>query len=145
MKRHLRFIALLLICSTLMVAIANATTIEPRESEFFLAHSVFAEKEGTSTFEVWFDVTANVTTMDELGASEIHIYRSADGDSWTKVRSYYKEDYPSMICLNTASHVGHITYTGAWSGYYYRASVILYAKVGNNIGEKTRYTDIIRM
>lgn len=146
MTKRIRLIALLLVCSMLLVIPANATAaVEPRESEFFMAYSVFLEKTGTTTFQVWFDVTSNVTTMDELGTSVIHVYRSADGDTWTKVRTYNKENYSAMISENAFTHTGHVDYTGAWSGYYYRAAVTLYAKEGNSVGEKTRYTEIIRM
>ncbi len=149
MKKYIHLLCFVLVCgicfSVSAQAFDTAEGTETRESAYFAAHSVFLEKTSATTFEVWFDVIANLTTMDELGASVIHIYRSTDGDTWTKVRSYYKENYPSMICRNTASHSGCVTYTGARSGYYYRAMVLLYAKIGNNIGERSRYTEIIRM
>ena len=83
--------------------------------------------------------------MDEIGASVIHVYRSADGDSWTKVRSYYKEDYSNMTCENTVSHVDYVTYTGAWTGYYYRAQITLYARNSTGSAVRYRYTEVMKM
>lgn len=73
-------------------------------------------------------MNANVATMDVLGVSEIIVYRSADQQSWTKMRTYSMENYPQMVAYNTTSHIDYVTYIYATTGYYYRAYITFYAK-----------------
>lgn len=86
----------------------------------------------------WYEVTA-VKGMDELGASQIRLQRSADGVTWTTVKTYSSNDYSSMICENTGTHGGYATYSNVSSGYYCRARVDHYAKLGNGYGTYTDY------
>ena len=136
----------LILALTMIVSVclqsASATT---RESAYFSSYGVWLEDSNYNSFQIWFDVTSNVTTMDELGTSKIEVYRSADSSTWTKVKTYYKGNYLAMTSTNTTSHVGYVTYTGGWANYYYKAKVTLYAKNGNNIGELSVYTGTIRI
>ena len=43
----------------------------------------------------WYEVTA-VKGMDELGASQIRLQRSADGVTWTTVKTYSSNDYSTF-------------------------------------------------
>ena len=83
--------------------------------------------------------------MDVLGVSEIVVYRSADQQSWTKMRTYTMENYSSMVDQSTTTHAGYVTYNYATTGYYYRARITFYAKNSTGIGELDEYTEIIRM
>ena len=83
--------------------------------------------------------------MDVLGVSEIILYRSADQQSWTRMRTYRMGTYPQMVAYNTTSHDGYVAYTSATAGYYYTAYITFYAKNSTGIGERYVYTEILRM
>ena len=146
MKKLVRFVCLILVCSLFFAIPAQATTVvEPRESAFFSYYGTDLYKTSSSSFQIWFDVTANAARMDVLGVSEIIVYRSADQQSWTKMRTYTMENYPQMVAQNTTSHIDYVTYNYATTGYYYRAYITFYAKNSTGIGERYVYTEILRM
>lgn len=147
MKKLAQFVCVILVFSFLLAVPSQAAAaVQPRESAFFASYSFDLEKTSASTFRVWYDVDANAgTNMQEIGASEIIVYRSADQQSWTKMRTYTKEMYPSMVDQNTGSHSGYVTYSGASAGYYYTAYIVFYAKNSTGWAENYFYTEIIRM
>ncbi len=146
MKKYVRFVCMILVCSLLLAVPAQAASVaEPRASVFFSYHGTDLYKTSSSSFQIWFDVTSNVVTMDVLGVSEIVVYRSADQQSWTKMRTYTMEDYSSMVDQGTTTHTGYVTYNYAITGYYYRARITFYAENSTGIGELDEYTEIIRM
>ncbi len=146
MKKVTRFVCMLLVLSVFLVIPAYAqTAAEPRGSAFFSSYGTDLYKTGTRTFQIWFDVDSNLTTMDELGVSEIIVYRSEDGQNWTEMRTYHMEDYSQMIAYNTGSHIDYVTYENATPGYYYTAYIFFYAKNSTGIGERDVYTEILRM
>lgn len=146
MKKFTRFVCMLLVLSVFLAIPAFAQSIgNTRESAFFASYGTALEKTGTNSFKIWFDVVANATTMQELGVSEIAIYRSADQQTWSLMRTYRKGPYPAMIAYNTGYHAGYMTYENATSGYYYTARVTFYAKNSTGIGERDVYTQIIKM
>lgn len=142
MKRFLRSVCVVLIVVILFHPIVYATeNVNIRASNFFGRHTTYIDQVNTRQFEVWFIVVA-VRSMDELGVKRITVQRSSDGVNWTSMKTFEKEDYPNMICTNTASHSGYVTYWGT-PGYYYRAAVCYYAKDGSNIGEYDTYSDTV--
>lgn len=147
MKKLVRFVCMILACSLLFAVPAQAAeTAEPRASAFFASYGTDLYKTSSSSFQIWFDVTANAgNTMQVLGVSEIVVYRSADQQSWTKMRTYTMDSYPQMVAQNTTSHDGYVTYNYATTGYYYTARITFYAK--NTTGSAIRdvYTEILRM
>lgn len=145
MKRTLKCVSLILALAMVVSVCLQPAAADTRASSYFSSYWVDLEEGDYNSFQIWFDVTANVTTMDELGTSKIEVYRSADSSTWTKVKTYYKGNYLAMTSTNTTSHVGYVTYTGGWTNYYYKAKVTLYAKNGNNIGELPVYTGTIRI
>lgn len=139
MKRFIRYISLLLVILVLFpIAALAAEEATPWASNFFGGSSVFLYKTSNTTFEAWFDVKA-VRTMDELGVSVIKIQRSSDGEDWTTMKTFKKEDYSHLICEDTARHAECVSYTGT-KGYYYRAYVELYAKNSSGTGYMPEYT-----
>ena len=131
MKKFMRFICAILVLGLLFAVPVNAESVaEPRESAFFSSYWTDLNKTTLTSFNIWFDVTANATLLDILGVSEIALYRSADRQSWTKVKTYTKEAYPDFVDDNTTYHGGHVTYTTAIPGYYYRARITFYAEKG---------------
>ncbi len=146
MKKTLRTICMILVLSLVLAMPAYAeSTVEPRGSAFFGSYSTDLYKTSSSSFQIWFDVDANVATMDVLGVSEIIVYRSPDQQSWTKMRTYTMDIYSQMVAQNTTSHGGYVTYYYATAGYYYRAYITFYAKNSTGIGERYVYTEILRM
>lgn len=146
MKKFARVICVIIACCLFLAVPAQAASAaEPRGSAFFAAYGTDLEKTSSSTFRIWYDVDANASAMDELGVSEIIVYRSTDQQSWQKMRTYTKEIFTSMVAQNTGSHAGYVTYSGASSGYYYTAYVTFYAKNSTGHGERYVYTEIIQM
>ena len=147
MKNFVRFVSMILACSLFLAAPAQAVeTAEPRESAFFASYGTDLYKTSSSSFQIWFDVIANAgTSMQELGVSEIVVYRSANRQSWTRMNTYRMGTYPQMVELNTQSHEGYVAYNNATTGYYYRARITFYAKNSTGIGERYVYTEILRM
>lgn len=146
MKKIVRFVCLILVCSLFFAIPAHATTVvEPRESAFFSYYGTDLYKSSSSSFQIWFDVTANAARMDVLGVSEILLYKSADQQSWQQIKMYSMNAYASMVAYNTTSHGGYVSYNFATPGYYYRAYITFYAKNSSGIGERYVYTEILRM
>lgn len=146
MKKLTRFVCMILVLSVFLAVPAQAASVvEPRGSAFFAAYGTDLYITSSTSFQIWFDVVANVATMDVLGVSEIIVYRSADQTSWTKMRTYKMEDYPEMVDQNTSYHGGYVTYNYATPGYYYTAYVTFYATNSTGIGERDVYTEIIKM
>lgn len=146
MKKLVRFVCMILACSLLFAVPAQAaTSAEPRGSAFFASYGTDLYKTSSSSFQIWFDVVSNVTTMDVLGVSEIIVYRSANQQTWTKMRTYTMDNYPQMVDQNTTYHADYVTYNYATTGYYYTAYITFYAKNSTGIGERYVYTEIIRM
>lgn len=146
MKKYVRIICVILICSILFAIPAQAdTVVEPRESYFFGSYVTYLYRTSSTSLQIWIEVDSNVATMDVLGVSEIVLYRSVNMNSWTKVRVYTMENYPQLVDTNTRTHVGHVTYNNASPGFYYRAYVTFYAKNSTGTGERYVYTDILRM
>lgn len=142
MKRFTRSICFVLVAVLLMsIPALAAETAEPRASYFFGSSSTYLCNVSGTSFEAWFEVTGTAR-MEEIGVNFIKIQRSSDGENWTTMRTFSKEDYPQFLDYNTANHVGGISYTGT-RGFYYRAWIQLYAKNSSGWGEMDRYTSYI--
>lgn len=127
MNRIIKMVSFVLACVMLVALPASAAEISPYASNYFMAHGANLEEVSSSSFEVWFTVTA-VGTMTKLGVNYIDIERSSDGVNWSVVKTYTKESYSNLVASNTYYHSGHVTYTNKQSGYQYRAYVDFYAK-----------------
>lgn len=146
MKKLVRVICMVLVCSLLFAVPAQAASAaEPRASAFFSSYGTDLYKTSSTSFQIWFDVVSNIDAMDVLGVSEIILYRSADGQSWQEIKMYSMNAYANMVAENTESHDGYVPYNFATSGYYYRAYITFYAKKGNGTGERYVYTEILKM
>jgi len=76
--------------------------------------------------------------QEMLGATLIIIYESTDNKVFTRVASYSYEDYPVMMGSGKFYVKDPVTYYGT-PGYYYKASVYVYAGDGVN-GTERNYT-----
>ena len=147
MKKSVRVLCLMLTLSLLLAfPVHGESNAESRASAYFSSYWTYLYELSSTSFAVCFDVDSNAAIMDEIGASMIELYESPNGENnWTKVKTYEKADYPSMIDYNTSSHTSYVTYSNAISGRYYTACVTYYAKKGNGIGERCIYTEIMQM
>ena len=146
MKRFTHFICLVLVaCLVLAVPVSAETVTEPRASAYFAAHNTSLYKTGTRSFLICFDVIANAAIMQELGVSTIEVERSPDGVNWSLMRTYEATSHSVMICQNTGSHEGYVTYNTGTPGYYYRAYVTFYAKNSAGSAKLFRYTETIQL
>ena len=133
----------MLLAATMLLAVpaAAAENAEPRASSFFGSSDVYLYQTSSTKFQAWFEVSA-LYTMDKVGASEIKIQESSDGENWTTVKTCTKDNYSNLICENTGFHASYVSYTGT-SGNYYRAKITLYAENSSGFGEWVRYTSSI--
>lgn len=146
MRKGMRAICIVLVLSlVLAIPVYADNSVEPRGSAFFSAYGAYLYKTSSTSFEVWFDVDSNASWMDEIGTSLIEVYRSPDGENWTLMKTYEKEDYPEMIDEDTSAHLGCVTYNYATPGYYYTAYVVFYAKNSMGVGERDVYTYVLQM
>lgn len=144
MKRFARSGCIILVLIMVLAIPVFATeNVETRASSFFGGSSVYLCNVSGTTFEAWFDVTGT-GGMDEIGANFIKIQRSIDGENWTTIKTFYKEDYPNLVNTNTVVHAAGVSHTGT-RGYYYRAYIQLYAKNSSGSGVRNRYTSAIQI
>ena len=145
MKKFVRLVCMMLACSLLLAVPAKAAAEDTRASIFFSSYGVDLDKTSSTSFDIWYDVTANAAIMDVLGVSEILLYKSADAQSWQEIKMYSMNAYAGMVAYNTTSHDGYVSYNFATPGYYYTAYVTFYATNSRGIGERYVYTEILRM
>lgn len=138
MKRFTRCVCLILAVSMLFAVPAFAA--ESRSSRFFTSSLAYLYRQNTvgRAFEIWFDVLAT-HYMDELGVYSIDVQQSTDGENWTTVKTFTKDEYYNLTDTNTVNHIGYVVYTGT-RGYYYRAYMQLYAKDSTGTAYMPRYT-----
>ena len=123
-KKILRGIALLV--AVLMIMSTSAFAMDMRASSRLENSSARIKKGVDGNLWVYFSVDA-VSTMDDIGASEINIQRY-NGVRWITETTLTPIDAPEMQDSNTTRHSASIPYTPEYSGYAYRAIVSVYAK-----------------
>ena len=135
-----------LLLAVVMVLAVPAAALEnenARASSFFGSSDVYLYKISSTKFQAWFEVSA-LYTMDKVGASEIKIQESSDGENWTTVKTCTMANYSNLIDENSGFHASYVSYTGT-AGRYYRAKITLYAKNSTGTGYWTRYTSSIQL
>ena len=144
MKRFIQLICLLLILSSILGVSASAVEeIQPWGSNYFGSRLGYLIKTSTTQFQIWFEVTS-MSTMLELGTSEIVVQRSTDESNWSDMMTFYKSAYTQMTGNNTADYQNYVSYTGT-SGYYYRAKIWFYARNSNGTAEYSYTTGSIKL
>lgn len=144
MKRFTRLVCIVLVAVLLLAVPAQAAEVNSsRASYYFGSSCVYLYQISETRFQVWYEVAA-VGTMDVLGASVVKVQRSADGNTWTTLSTFTKDEYTDMVRRDTCLFAGCISYTGT-VGYYYRAIITLYAKKGTGVGEVTEYTSVLKL
>ena len=144
MKKSFRLISFLLVAVMIMaVPVLARENAVPWASRYIMSTCVYLDQTSSTQFNVWFEVIA-LGIMDEVGACEIKIQQSTDGENWTTVRTFTPAEEPGMIEENSPVHVGHVSYTGM-VGCYYRARIVQYAENSNGYGEVLDYTETLRL
>lgn len=99
--------------------------IEPQSSQFLGHYTAYIKTSG-SKLTVYYNVVGT-TTMDQIGATRIIVYKSKDKSTWTSMRTYTYREYSNLLGTNTIMYGSHVNYSGT-TGYYYRAVVTIYAE-----------------
>ena len=140
-KRRTHLLKMIALCLALILVVptyASASeieTVQPRASYYLTSYQTYVYPAGSGKVQVWFDVTGT-TYMDDLGALSIKLYESTDNVTWTRVKTFLHDDYPSMLDHNDYFHMSHVDYQGV-AGRYYKAYVCIWA--GKDGGGDTRY------
>ena len=132
MKRLLCSMLTVCMCASLLCTAASA--VEARSSAYLDSYvcSLTADSGGEITISATVNAVINAT---EIGATDIYLYESSNGRSFTCVEHFSAEDYPEMLGSGWSYHEDMVTYDGTVGNYYY-ARVYVYA--GNNSGGDTR-------
>lgn len=139
MKRFSRYVALLLVLSTLFtVSALAAENNNQRASNYFSSANAYLWKTSSTSFDVWFDVTG-VGIMDKIGVSKLVVQKSSDNVNWSNEKTYNMSNYSQMTASSTGQHSGYVTYNSYDSSYYYRVKATLYAKNSSGTAEYTIY------
>lgn len=127
MRKKIILTALLLMFIFSISAVANAAVLSSEYIREVLADTT-VDSQGTVnvSFRIY-----GTNKMDLLGAKTIIVQEQAPGSSqWTAVATYSAENNSNMLKYNTSMHSSSISYSGAKSGYSYRAKVYFYAEKG---------------
>lgn len=143
MKRFTQGICLVLVLSFVLAIPAMAADNTSWASNYFTERSCYLWDVSSTSFQVWFEVTA-LRTMTELGASVVTVQRSTDAVNWTAVKTYRKAAYPGMTTTRgAAAYNGYVTFDDVDGGYYYRAYVEFYAADNSGTATKSSYTSYV--
>lgn len=127
MRKKIILTALLLMFIFSISAVANAAVLS---SEYIREARANTTVNSQGTVNVSFRIYGT-NKMDVLGAKTIIVQEQAPGSSqWTAVATYSAENNSNMLKYNTSMHSSSISYSGAKSGYSYRAKVYFYAEKG---------------
>lgn len=117
----------LLLCIVLVFIMA--IPVAARASAYFSRTYVEATDIGNGTIRVKVDL-AGTGTMQELGATKVIVYEETSPGNFEPVRTYTRQDTPSLVTYNRASYVTYVTYYGSSDTRYY-ALCAFYAKNNN--------------
>lgn len=131
-KRLLGVILAVSVVVSLLSVAASAAVV--RSSNYLDAYACSVSAENNGKIAVCVDVDA-IVNATEIGATEIYIYESTNGEDFTCVKEYFAEDYPEMLDSGWHYYDAPITHQGT-VGKYYCATVYVYA--GNSTGGDTR-------
>ncbi len=127
MRKNIALMALILVCIFSMATVANAAVFSSKYIQEVLADTTV---DSQGTVNVAFKIVGT-TIMDVIGVKTIIVQEQAPGSSqWTAVATYNAANYSNMLRNDSSAHTSSISYSGAKSGYSYRAKVYFYAEKG---------------
>ena len=127
MRKNIALTALLLVFIFSISAVANAAVLS---SEYIREARAYTTVDSQGIVNVSFRIYGT-NIMDVLGVKTIIVQEQAPGSSqWTAVATYSAENNSNMLKYNVVRMDSSISYSGAKSGYSYRAKVYFYAEKG---------------
>ncbi len=127
MRKKVTLTALLLIFIFSISAVANAAV---QASEYIQEARADTNVNSQGTVTVAFRIIGT-DIMDVLGAKTIILQEQAPNSSqWTAIATYKAANNANMLGYNTATYSSSVSYSGAKSGYSYRAKVYFYSEKG---------------
>lgn len=121
-----RTLSLFLCVVLIFVMIVPASA---RASEYFHRTYVEVTHIGNGVLRIKLDLAAT-GTMQELGSTQVTVYKKDSNGNFVPVKTYTKEQYPHLVTYNRASYVAYITHPGSTGETYY-AICAFYAKNAN--------------
>ena len=133
-----RVLSLVLILSLLAAALCLPAAA--RSSDYISRSDALIAKSGTNSISIK-TTTGSGSSMTSIGVTTIVIEQSANGTSWTPVRTYSSRYTAAMLGHNVMTHTYTQTYTGPVN-YSYRA---LYAADKNGSDSFSLYSAVVRL
>lgn len=130
-----RFFSAILTIIMLTSVVGSSASAAVQSSEYLSGYSASVTPVGGGRIVVTVNVMG-VSKMKEIGAKTIFIYESADNIDFHQVACYESDDYPKMMGTGYNFYEDVITHQGK-TGYYYLASVYVYA--ANDNGSDTKH------
>lgn len=134
MKISKQKIISLSLCIVMLVFVL-AIPASARASAYFNYTNVYVDDKGNGTIRIQVHVIGT-GTMQEIGATQVIVYEEQSDGSYDPVRTYTKNECPSLISYNRASHISYITHYGTPGKSYY-ALCAFYAK--NSSGSQIKW------
>lgn len=129
-RKRISSLLICIILAFLMVVPAGA-----RASAYFSRTYVQSTDIGNGVIRIKIDL-AGTGTMQEIGATQVIVYEEQSNGNYEAIRTYTREEYPSLISYNRVSHVSYITHYGT-PGKSYFALCAFYAK--NSTGSQIKW------
>ncbi len=127
MKKKIALISLILILVLSLTTVANAAMYSSAYISDCAAQMARSSKDKVI---LSFDIKGK-ETMDVIGAQTIIFQEKAPGSTqWTSVATVTSDNNANMLAYNTRWHTTDVSYSGAKSGYSYRAKIYFYAEKG---------------
>lgn len=123
------------------VIMGSAAEIQPRESVYLSAYSVYPSAAGGGPVHFYWDVWG--TDYWDLGVKTIEVYESVNNVDWYWVKTYSSDTYPNMIAEGVIYHHSSITYYGI-AGRYYKAYVTVWGGNGNYGDSRSFWTSTVK-
>ena len=130
-----RVLSLVLILSLLAAALCLPAAA--RSSDYISRSDALIAKSGTNSISIK-TTTGSGSSMTSIGVTTIVIEQSANGTSWTPVRTYSSRYTAAMLGHNVMTHTGPVNYS-------YRALVTFYAADKNGSDSFSLYSAVVRL
>ena len=131
------------VCTSIPGKTVTPLPTAARSSDYIRRSEVKIAKSGTNSIAIKTTTGAD-STMTSIGVTTIVIEQSANGTSWTPIRTYSSRYTAAMLGHNVISHSYTQTYTGPVN-YSYRALVTFYAADKNGSDSFSLYSAVVRL
>ncbi len=143
--RMMKLMALCLVLSLSLSAVAYAATAEPSlplESNYIKKHHISLQPVGGGRISICYTISST-GSMDQLGVTRIQLYESLDGEDFTLVKTFLSNSYSGMLVEDASTHSSSLSYLGI-PGRYYKAYVCFWANKGNGHDQSCAWSSVLR-